>query len=123
MTTPDSKKQGCLEGFKAHKLKSLVSESLRGLAGGRKDMKFKRLSEYRARLLGHQHLETFLDGDSVSRVFVVWGEPSRMGRAGVLSRRVQFLQGIDPVPLFIEVILEKHDYTAAGSSKSVRRSV
>lgn len=111
--TPDSKKQGWLEGFRAHKLKSLVSESLRRVAGGRKDMEFKGSSEYRARLLGQQHLETFLDGDSVSRVFVVWGEPSRMGRAGLLSRRVKFLQGIDPVSLFIEVIMEKHDYTEA----------
>lgn len=89
--TPDSKKQGWLEGFEAHKLKSLVSESLRGVAGGRKDMKFKEPSEYRPRLLGHQHFETFLDGDSVSRVFVIWGEPSRMGRAGLLSRRVKLL--------------------------------
>lgn len=54
-------------------------------------MKFKGSSEDRARLLGHQHLETFLDGDSVSRVFVVWGESSRMGGAGLLSRRVELL--------------------------------
>lgn len=54
-------------------------------------MKFKGLSEDRARLLGHEHLEAFLDGDSVSRVFVVWGEPSRMGRAGLLSHRVKLL--------------------------------
>lgn len=54
-------------------------------------MKFKGLSEDRARLLGHEHLEAFLDGDSVSRVFVVWGEASRMGRAGLLSHRVKLL--------------------------------
>lgn len=72
-------------------------------------MKFKGPSQYRARLLGHQHLETFLDSDSVSRVFVVWGEPSRMGRAGLLSHRIKLLQGINPVSLFIEVILQKHD--------------
>lgn len=54
-------------------------ESLSGVAGGRKNMNFKGPSEYRARLLGHQHLEPFLDGDSVSGIFVVWREPSRMG--------------------------------------------
>ena len=42
-------------------------------------------------MLGHEHLEAFLDGDSVSRVFVVWGEPSRVGRAGLLSHRVKLL--------------------------------
>lgn len=72
-----------LQGSQAEKLGFVKSQ--KGVAGGRSDMEFKGPSEYRARLLGHQHLETFLDGDSVSRVFVVWGEPSRMGRAGLLS--------------------------------------
>lgn len=67
----------------------MVSESL--LRGSRGDMKFKGPSEDRARLLGHEHLEAFLDGDSVSRVFVIWGEPSRMSRAGLLSHRVKLL--------------------------------
>ena len=75
--TPDSRKQGCPEAFKAHTLKSSVSESLRGVTGGRKVVKFKGPSEDSTGLLDHQPLETFLDGDSVSRVFGVWGEPSR----------------------------------------------
>lgn len=69
-------------------------------------MKSKLLLEYRAQLLGRQYLERFLDGDSVLRIFVAWGEPSRMGQAGLLSHRVKFLQGIDRVSLFTEVILE-----------------
>lgn len=44
-----------------------------------------------AQLLGHEHLEAFLDSDPVSRIFVVWGEPSRMGRASLLSRGVELL--------------------------------
>lgn len=83
---------------------------LRNGAGDGKDMKFKGPSEHRARLLGHEHLEAFLDGDSVSRVFVVRGEPSRMGWAGLLSHRVKFLQCVDPISLLVEIILEKHDH-------------
>ena len=37
------------------------------------------------------NLEAFLDGDSVSRVFVVWGESSRVGRARLLSQRIKLL--------------------------------
>jgi len=91
----------------------------KSLRGSRRDMKFRGPSEDRARSLGHEHLEAFLDGDSVSRVFVIWGEPSRMRRAGLLSHRVKLLQRIDSVSLLVEVILEKHDHTEARSSKFV----
>lgn len=94
----------------------------KSLRGSRRDMKFKGPSEDRARLLGHEHLEAFLDGDSVSRVFVIRGEPSRMRRAGLLSHRVKLLQRIDPVSLLVEIILEKHNHTKARSSNSAHGS-
>ena len=72
-----------------------LEKSLRG-AGSRRDDKFKAPSEDRAWLLGHEHVESYLDGDSVSRVFVIWGKPSRMTR-GLLSHRARLLQCIDPV--------------------------
>lgn len=79
-------------------------------------MKFKD----RARLLGHQHLKTFLDDDSVQRVFIC-----RLGRTRQhgLSRSVflwgRLPQGGDPVFLFLEVMLEKHDHAEARGSNSV----
>ena len=74
----DAKEYGWQKGIRAHSPKSLVTESPRGNRR-QKRHQFKGPSEDRARLLGHEHLEAFLDGDSVSRVFVIWGEPSRMG--------------------------------------------
>ena len=95
----------------------MVSGQLSGVAGGRRKMKFKGSSEDRAWLLGHQHLETFLDGDSVSRVFVVRGEPSRMGRAGLLSCGADS-SGRRPSLLVSEVMLEKHGHAEAEGSAS-----
>lgn len=86
-------------------------------------MKFKGLSQYRVQLLGHQHLETFVGGDLLLRVFVIWREPSRMNRADLLSRRIELLRGIDPVSLFIEVILEKQNFAETGGSNFVCSSV
>lgn len=66
------------KGIRAHRLKSLVTESLRGNKW-QKRHQFKGASEDGVQLLGHEHLEVFLDGDSVSGVFVIWGELSRKG--------------------------------------------
>lgn len=39
-----------------------------------------------------------------------------MGRTGLLSHRVKFLQCINPVSLIVEVILEKHYHTESRGS-------
>ena len=51
--------------------------------------------------------------------FVIWGEPSRMG--SLWSHRVKFLQRIDVIALFVEVILEKHDCPSAERRSQVYR--
>lgn len=82
------------------------------VAGSRRKMKFKGPSEE-----SHQHLETFLDGDSALRVFVVWGEPAGWPSRSVVLW-VRLPQGIEPVSQLFEVVPEKHNHTEATGSSS-----
>ena len=69
---PDSKQQELSEGFRAHGLKSLVSESLLRASREQKGHEILRDPQRMGGwLLSHEYLEAFLDGSWVSRVFVV----------------------------------------------------
>lgn len=81
-------------------------------------MKFKGLSEDRVWLLGHKHLEAFLDGDSVSRVFVIWGETNRMTKevsCPLGSPSSVYRPGL----LAVAIILQKRDQAEARCCNSV----
>lgn len=117
---PDSRSKGRSKLPGSQTEEPGCTKSLGGWQAAEDTRNVKTSSEDGARLLGHEHLEAFLDGDSVSRVFVVWGESSRVGRARLLSQRIKLLQRVDPLSLLVEVILEKHDHTKAERSNSVR---
>ena len=88
---PDSRSKGRSKLPGSQTEEPGCTKSLGGWQAAEDTRNVKTSSEDGARLLGHEHLEAFLDGDSVSRVFVVWGESSRVGRARLLSQRIKLL--------------------------------
>lgn len=102
-TSPSGKKTSWLRD------RGMWIGSLRGWQGVEETWNFRDSQSTSCGFWHYEHLEAFLDGDSVSWIFVVWKEPGRMSRASLLSHWVKFLQHINPISLLVKVILEKHD--------------
>lgn len=69
--------------------------------------RFKELAGFLG-LLSKQKIEAPLDEDPVAREPVVWRKSRRMGRDGRLPARRNVLQGVNSVPVFVQVVHQKH---------------
>lgn len=59
-------------------------------------------------LLRWQKTETLLQGDSVSRVLVIWGESRWVGRLGDLAGLGVLLEGVDSLAVWASGVHQMH---------------